>query len=113
MNLINTQELSKAINELDTYKMEFKNKFREKLIEENVWISLTNEQRESVVNIAEQQLQSHNVISSYIYIIKLADKIINGDKSTFGMINCLDHYYNGAFNDDLQKLDELKSIVGL
>ena len=54
-----------------------------------------------------------DVSSSYIEIIKLADKIINGDKNTFGLINCLDHYYNGAFDDDLQKLEELKSKVGL
>ena len=54
-----------------------------------------------------------DVSSSYIEIIKLADKIINGDKNTFGLINCLGGYYNSAFDDDLKKLGELKSKVGL
>lgn len=41
--------------------MEFKKQFREELIKEDAWISLTSEQRESVVNIAEQQLQLYIV----------------------------------------------------
>jgi hypothetical protein len=41
--------------------MEFKKQFREELIKEDAWISLTSEQRESVVNIAEQQLQLYVV----------------------------------------------------
>ena len=41
--------------------MTFKKQFREGLIKEDVWISLTSEQRESVVNMAEQQLQLYLV----------------------------------------------------
>lgn len=41
--------------------MNFKKQFREELIKEDAWISLTNEQRESVVNTAEQQLQLYLV----------------------------------------------------
>lgn len=41
--------------------MAFKKQFREELIKEDAWISLTSEQRESVVNIAEQQLQLYIV----------------------------------------------------
>jgi len=43
--------------------MTFKKQFREGLIKEDVWISLTSEQRESVVNMAEQQL--HLYLVSY------------------------------------------------
>jgi len=41
--------------------MTFKKQFREELIKEDAWISLTIEQRESVVNMAEQQLQLYIV----------------------------------------------------
>jgi len=41
--------------------MSFKKQFREKLIKEDAWISLTNEQRESVINVGEQQLQLYLV----------------------------------------------------
>jgi hypothetical protein len=58
-------------------------------------------------------LEMHDIAENYINAIKLADKIINGDTNTYGMVQCLDHYYNGAFDEDLLKLQELKSKVGL
>lgn len=51
--------------------------------------------------------------SIYIEIIKLADKIINGDEETNGMCDCLDYYYNGDWNSDLLELEFLKQKVGL
>jgi hypothetical protein len=41
--------------------MSFKKQFKEKLIKEDAWISLTNEQRESIINLGEQQLQLYLV----------------------------------------------------
>ena len=43
--------------------MSFKKQFKEKLIKEDAWISLTNEQRESIINLGEQQL--HLYLVSY------------------------------------------------
>lgn len=42
-------------------EISFKKQFIKELIKEDAWISLTNEQRESVANIAEQQLQLYLV----------------------------------------------------
>lgn len=50
--------------------------------------------------------------NNYLEAIQLADKLINGDDCTYGMIHCLDHYYNGAFNDDLDRFDKLRSEIG-
>jgi hypothetical protein len=48
-----------------------------------------------------------------IAAVLLAEKIILGDKNSYGMLNCLDGYYRDAFDDDLAKFEELKTKAGL
>lgn len=75
--------------------MDFKKQFREELIKEDAWISLTSEQRESVVNMGEQQLQLYLVSQQRellkVYTKWLNDKIRDSDE----LDELIDDYFSG------------------
>lgn len=74
--------------------MEFKKQFKEELIKEDAWISLTNEQRESVVNIAEQQLQLYIRKLLIDFMTKTQGNLIWG-WNIGGGENLVDEYLKG------------------
>ena len=85
MNLINKE-------------MSFKKQFREELIKEDAWISLTNEQRESVVNMGEQQLQLY-LVSQQRELLKAYAELVQSSYTT--------HFFDDAIEESI---DEFLSI---
>jgi hypothetical protein len=81
-------------------------------VKPNLKINVELTMKENSENTQNTVLNKADVSSRYLELINLADKIINGDEKTFGMIQCLDHYYNGAWDDDLAKFDKLRSEIG-
>lgn len=59
------------------------------------------------IRYANAVLQKADVLE----LIKLADKIINGNDKKLGMAQCVDLYYIGVWDDDLAKFDKLRSEI--
>jgi len=60
------------------------------------------------IRYANAVLQQVDVLE----LIKLADKIINGDDKKLGMAQCVDSYYIGVWDDELSKFEKLISEIG-
>ena len=46
-------------------------------------------------------------------LIKLYEKVIHGSTQTYGMIENLDSYYKGSWDEQLDKIETLKQELGI
>lgn len=41
------------------------------------------------------------------------EEVLRGNKEKYGIINCIDSYYNNSFNDALDEIDNLRNNLNL
>ena len=55
--------------------------------------------------------KKNKLIKKQQQLINLYQKLINGGDGKYGLLNCLDHYYNGAFDKEIKKIERLKKKI--